>query len=61
MKKLKKKDLDKLIGYCHGPECRDILGNGEVGYYKPKRILVTCCGNCGDYHWTTIKKGELIT
>ncbi len=59
MKKLKKADLDKLCGYCRGPECRKILGNGQVGYYKPRKILVICCGNCGDYTWVKIDKDKL--
>jgi len=57
MKILKKAELDKLTGYCHGQECRDILGNGQIGYYKPKKILVVCCGNCGDYTWIKLEKG----
>ena len=59
MKQLTKKQLDKLISYCRGRECRNILGNGEVGYYKPKKILIVCCGNCGDYIWVKIRKEDL--
>ena len=56
MKILKKKELDKLCGYCNA-DSREILGNGQVGYYKPKKLLIVCCGNCGDYTWVKIKGG----
>lgn len=59
MKKLKNSDLDKLYSYCDSDEKRGILGNGQVGYYKPKKILVVCCGNCGNYTWVKITKENL--
>jgi len=59
MNRLKKADLDKLIGYCNSAEKRKILNNSQVGYYKPKKILIACCGNCGDYMWIKITKENL--
>lgn len=58
MKKLTKKQLDNLTGYKGSVE-NQALRNGEVGYYKPKKILVVCCGNCGDYSWVKITKKNL--
>lgn len=57
MKKLKKAELNKLYGYYDSDEKRAILGNGQTGYYKPRKILIVCCGNCGDYTWVKIEKG----
>ena len=51
MKKLEKKDLKSLVGYC--TYTTEVIKNGEKGYYfdeKSKKItIVTCCANCGDY------------
>ena len=58
MKKLTEKQMDKLWGYCgETDEQYGILHNGETGYCKETKTVITCCGNCGDY--TRVKQGNL--
>jgi len=57
MKKLTKKEYENL-GFYAGDVNYDVLSNGQTGYYKAKKILVVCCGNCG--HYCRIKIKDLI-
>ena len=54
MKQLTKEQLDKLSGYCDTDEKREVLRNGENGYCESEKMVVSCCGNCGDYSWAKI-------
>lgn len=48
--KMKQIDANKNVGYSGEFEGQE-LTNGEVGIDPVKKVLVVCCGNCGDYKW----------
>jgi hypothetical protein len=54
MKKLTKEQTDKLYGYCSTNEKTAILCNGQTGYCPETKMIITCCGNCGEYRRVTV-------
>ena len=50
MKKLTKKQYGSLGSFAGSNDVNHgILKNGELGQCEPKKTVVICCSNCGNY------------
>lgn len=54
MKKLTRGQLKDLHGFNRSRE--QALRNGEKGFCRTTKTLVTCCVNCGQYTHTKLSK-----